>query len=364
MVSGQYNLSLPLYLSLFALSTSSSPCSSPPPPPPPSPSPPPPSPPFIFLIADGLIYQVKWGKAKMAIFTSTRNITYCSLFQIYETIFKELVTRMNFKMRMRKLQVKSIRAPSSVRLCLIKLGALPSSSPVCGLIRIPEMESLAKSYDITPPPVFYDLFLTSGKDPPTHIPQQEEDEEWEMGTTPVIYSDDALVVSVPLSSISIQQQLWQGTKSTHHYSPHLQPQPHPSSMLHGHASKSSMLQNLAKKISQKNHRLAAAAAASSTSITGEGTMRNCTTCGRPNPILKKRCQHCGVFFVGRRCQRCGTLNHNRSSSCLKCHGPMETGRSHHETENGEFTDIALCASMSACMYLHTVLACLHDCENM
>ena len=237
---------------------------------------------------------------------------------------------MNFKMRMRKLQVKSIRAPSSVRLCLIKLGALPSSSPVCGLIRIPEMESLAKSYDITPPPVFYDLFLTSGKDPPTLIPHQEDDEELGVEAAPVVYSNDALIVSVPLSNVTVQQHLQAGAKSTHYQHPHS----HSSSTLHSHASSSSMLQNLAKKISQKNHRLAAAAAASNTS-TGETTMRSCPTCGRPNPILKKRCQHCGVFFVGRRCQQCGTLNHNRSSSCLKCHSPMETGRSHHETVDSE-----------------------------
>ena len=213
-------------------------------------------------IADGLVYQVIWGKARMAIFTSTRNITYCSLFQIYETIFKDIVTRMNFKMRMRKLQVKSIRAPSSVRLCLIKLGSLPSSSPVCGLIKIPEMESLAKSYDITPPPVFYDLYLHAGRDPPTYIPSEEN---WgvQPTTAPVVYSDDALIVSIPLSLVNVQSSLWTDSKTTNPQFPRPQTHPHSGSP----SNKSMMLQNLAKKISQKNHRLAAMA--SSSLATGE-----------------------------------------------------------------------------------------------
>ena len=258
----------------------------------------------------------------MAIFTSTRNITYCSLFQIYETIFKDLVTRMNFKMRMRKLQVKSIRAPSSVRLCLIKLGSLPSSSPVCGLIKIPEMESLAKSYDITPPPVFYNLYLHAGRDPPTYIPT---DDSWGADpTAPVVYSDDALIVSVPLSLVNVQS-FWTDSKTAHPQFPRPQTNSHSGSP----SNKSIMLQNLAKKISQKNHRLAAMSSSSSL----DSQVRNCPTCGRSSPLLKKRCQYCGVFFVGRRCQRCGTLNHNRSSNCLKCHCPMD--RNHQTSENGK-----------------------------
>lgn len=276
---------------------------------------------------------MNWGKAKIAIFTSTRNITYCSLFQIYEEIFKELVTRMNFKMRMRKLQVKSIRAPSSVRLCLIKVGALPSSSPVCGLIRIPEMESLAKSYDLTPPSVFYDLFLKPGKEPPTYIPSYADGEGWGIEPTgSFVYSENALVVSVPLASIN-SQSLWTDSNS----------QTHPQSSFP--ANKSTSLQSLAKKISQKNHRLAAISSSS------EAALRNCPACGHVSPLLKKRCQYCGVFFVGRRCQQCGTLNHNRSSNCLKCHSPMESsGRNHPNMQNGT---IVQCV----CVYSNTGYLC-------
>ena len=79
--------------------------------------------------------------------------------QIFHSLFKQYVTRMNFKMRMRKLEIKSIRAASSVRNVLINLDALPQSSPVCGLIRIAEVERLARSYGVEPPQVLYDVFL-------------------------------------------------------------------------------------------------------------------------------------------------------------------------------------------------------------
>ena len=84
--------------------------------------------------------------------------------QIFQALFKQYVTRMNFKMRMRKLEIKSIRAASSVRQALINLDALPQSSPVCGLIRVSEVERLARSYGIEPPQVLYDVFLLRHSD--------------------------------------------------------------------------------------------------------------------------------------------------------------------------------------------------------
>ena len=71
------------------------------------------------------------------------------------------VTRVNFKMRMRKLHVRSIRAAPIVRVKLIEIGALPSHCPVCGLILVSEVESLAKSYGVVPPNVVYEAFLST-----------------------------------------------------------------------------------------------------------------------------------------------------------------------------------------------------------
>ncbi len=58
---------------------------------------------------------------------------------MYEELFKVYVTRVNFKMRMRKLHVRSIRAASIVRVKLIELGALPPHCPVCGLILVSQV---------------------------------------------------------------------------------------------------------------------------------------------------------------------------------------------------------------------------------
>ena len=83
---------------------------------------------------------------------------------MFQILFKQYVTRMNFKMRMRKLEIKSIRASSSVRQALINLDALPQSSPVCGLVRVSEVERLARSYGVEPPQVLYDVFLLRHSD--------------------------------------------------------------------------------------------------------------------------------------------------------------------------------------------------------
>ena len=82
-------------------------------------------------------------------------------YQVYEDLFKVYVTRVNFKMRMRKLHIRSIRAAPIVRVKLIEIGALPSHCPVCGLILVSQVESLAKSYGVVPPNVMYEAFLSS-----------------------------------------------------------------------------------------------------------------------------------------------------------------------------------------------------------
>ena len=81
--------------------------------------------------------------------------------QIYEILFQEYVNRMNFKVRMRKLDIRSIRAPPAVRLKLIELNALPPNCPVCGLVKVSEVEHLAKSYGVVLPAVFTEELITA-----------------------------------------------------------------------------------------------------------------------------------------------------------------------------------------------------------
>jgi hypothetical protein len=113
---------------------------------------------------DGTYCLVKWGRDRLALLIGSQRVHYMGLYQVFQTLFKQYVTRMNFKMRMRKLEIKSIRAASSVRQALINLDALPQSSPVCGLIRVSEVERLARSYGVEPPQVLYDVFLLRHSD--------------------------------------------------------------------------------------------------------------------------------------------------------------------------------------------------------
>ena len=253
-----------------------------------------------LLIAEGILFQVNWGKIKIAVFTSARGISYVGLYQIYDALFKHLVTRMNFKMRMRKLGIKSIRAPSFIRQSLIKLDALPNSSPVCGLLRISEMERLVKSYDITPPQVFYDLFLSKGK-----LQEMTGPDVFKDFTT----SEEKLVVSYPRSVVTVTENA---------ASFPVMGQSRPVSTF---PSKTSVLQSLAKKISQKNHRLAAAS-----SIPAAIPSRNCQSCGRSYPLAKKRCEYCDVFLVGHPCHVCKTLNYSRCNNCVKCGAALDNAR--------------------------------------
>ncbi len=288
---------------------------------------------FSLLLAEGILYQVMWGKSKIVIFTSARGINYIGLYQIYDVLFTNLVSRMNFKMRMRKLGIKSIRAPPAIRLNLIKLGALPTSSPVCGLLRISEMDRLVRSYNMTPPTVFHDLFLSKRgelsmksddyKDfcnpPGGSAAKRPHPSHHTMELVPHLSSSDqfkglpdqSLVVSLPRALVVVDH-------SNIIMSPHTEPGSHTESGSHidpGSLNnktsfhKTSILQNLAKKISQKNHKLAAAATTST---------RQCPSCGRVYPSAKKRCEPCGIYLIGRPCPSCSTINYSRCTQCTRC----------------------------------------------
>lgn len=217
---------------------------------------------------------------------------------------------MNFKMRMRKLGVKSIRAPSFIRQGLIQLSALPNSSPVCGLLRISEMERLVTSYDIKLPQVFYDLFLSNKP-----VAEPMECEAFKALTS----AEEKLVVSYPRDRIDISEGL----------SSYAQSLPSSSSSLFPYKS-SSTLQSLAKKISQKNHRLAAAASSSTSSVSPSSVFapvshgkRKCYSCGRIYASSKKRCEDCGIFLVGYPCPVCGSINYTLCSKCVQCGAPLD-----------------------------------------
>ena len=244
-------------------------------------------------------------------------------------------------MRMRKLGIKSIRAPPTIRLSLIKLGALPTSSPVCGLLRISEMDRLVRSYDMVPPKVFHDLYLSKKNEPATasdiykdfcNPPSSSSSSskkilapplhQHTMELVPHLSSskgfqgrpDDSLVVSLPRALVTVQHPQSQMVFHSH---PQIVLQPHSNKPTLG---KGSILQNLAKKISQKNHKLAAAAAVSGK----EAATRECSSCGRVYPLAKKRCESCRIYLVGSPCPSCGSINYSRCSQCTNCGHPLDT----------------------------------------
>lgn len=198
-------------------------------------------------------------------------------------------------MRMRKLGIKSIRAPSFIRQGLIRLDALPNSSPVCGLLRISEMERLVKSYDINPPIVFYDLFLNNTITPENSGPDVFKD---------FTNSEERFVVSFPRKLINLSEFI-----PSHSL---------PLSPPNNFTSKTSVLQSLAKKISQKNHRLAGSSSMS-------GGVRNCYSCGRSYPLAKKRCEDCGIFLVGLPCPLCNAINYSLCTKCIQCGAILNKG---------------------------------------
>ena len=77
----------------------------------------------------------------------------------YIQILQNAVERFTLKTRMRKLGVRSIRAPALVRIKLIEMNSLPSHSPVCALILLSEAENLVRSFHLPVPQVVYEAFL-------------------------------------------------------------------------------------------------------------------------------------------------------------------------------------------------------------
>ena len=333
---------------------------------------------------------------------------------------------MSFKMRMRKLDIRSNRAPPEIRVKLISLSALPFNCPVCGLITVSEMEQLAKSYGITPPQVFYDCLITEpSKQKMVKSKQRENKVEGAaaVGKAPVAVGDgkqaafeqqirlaakdghgvvpflgqpsggghvttqgtsssgvivrssgaqitssssweefqskagmewdsDALIISIPrqYSPFKISQEaLTNKTYKTGFnplsvYSTSSPGQP-PMKQLQSQF-KTSVLKNLAKKITQKSRKFSSSTTTAQQqqlpggAATATPANRKCPACQRINPSSKKRCQFCGEYLIGRPCPSCGTLNHNRTRECFKCYKaiPLRAwGGGREEGGGGEMT---------------------------
>ena len=365
--------------------------------------------------------------------------------QVYETLFRKYVTRVNFKVRMRKHDIRSVRAPSDVRVKLIELKALPPHCPVCGLIRVPEVERLAKSFGMTPPSVFYDVFragetvapiiLSSSSSKKVKKPKKTDGGhkkkssaatteggtvhqfmspgghmggggpislfvqhrqhgisnmatgQTSYGIVPYLTStrdqtsrggqgsgvmtspgvtmtssapvstdqitlglrndSDSLIVSIPRNLTPYKVATPTRNLDFNPFSTENSPMLYSSSqrpIIHYGGTRSKVLQNLAKKITQKSRKFTSGLNSSYSGgkyVGGQlrsspddlpvseggreysGNFRVCPSCNQMSPSIKKSCQNCGEFLVGRVCGTCGTLNHNRVKECAKCLSPMK-----------------------------------------
>ena len=347
---------------------------------------------------------------------------------------------------MRKHDIRSIRAPSEVRVKLIDLNALPPHCPVCGLIRVQEMERLAKSYGITPPSVFYDVYKASEPFSPTVLTSTKKagrskkvdggqrarskktaehqfaspdrgqspsssfvghhgdgtvnvygggvvSGQSSYGIVPYLTSSRdqmsggrhgnlmtspgvTMTSSAPVSTDQITLGLGNDTDSLivsipRNLTPYKVATPTNGSVgfnpfltansqvanqrpiVHYGGTRSRVLQNLAKKITQKSRKFTSGLNSSSSFPGGDyigGSLRNflddpsssgardlssdgrvCPSCNQRNPWIKKSCQHCGEFLVGKICHSCGVLNHNRVKECAKCLTPMKNSGERGDT---------------------------------
>lgn len=90
-------------------------------------------------------------------------------------------------------------------------------------------------------------------------------------------------------------------------------------------SRGKVLQNLAKKISQKSRKIShhlnstrQLPSHAHSADAAKGPLKRCPSCGEMNPQHKKRCGFCSEFVVGVACSSCSSLNYYRSKSCGKC----------------------------------------------
>ncbi|XP_065903302.1 uncharacterized protein [Dysidea avara] len=242
----------------------------------------------------GSFQHIKWdreGTKEIVIYTSTSGIHYCGLHELYSKILQSTVERFSLKTRMRKLGIRSIRAAPLVRLKLIELQSLPSHSPVCALILLSEAEHLVRSFHLPVPQLVYETFLrkpdstssTAADSLIVSIPKRTPTTELTIPSSPGKLVIDSSSASVKPSGLA--------------------------------------LQNMARKISRKNHKIA------QQRQQGLFSQRRCPSCGHLTPSLKKRCLQCQSFLVGRACPSCNELNHNRSIFCSKCHTSLYPDKS-------------------------------------
>ena len=123
-----------------------------------------PSPLFVCASEEGIMKQFRWNGRIYTTFTTRHNIHYLTLAELYDHFLQPKgVTKVNMTYRMRKLNLRTIRSSSWVRLRMIILGSHSPHIPVCCLLQMEDCVKLLKCFHIQLPPILKKVFLIGNK---------------------------------------------------------------------------------------------------------------------------------------------------------------------------------------------------------
>lgn len=125
---------------------------------------PPPPPSYIRTSEEGIMKQFRWNGRIYTTFSTRHNIHYMTLAELYDHFLQPKgVTKVNMTYRMRKLNLRTIRSSSWVRLRMIILGSHSPHIPVCCLLQMEDCVKLLKCFHIQLPSILKKVFLIGNK---------------------------------------------------------------------------------------------------------------------------------------------------------------------------------------------------------
>ena len=108
--------------------------------------------------------QFRYNGTLNTTFTTRHNIHYMTLAELFDHFLQSKgITKVNMTYRMRKLNLRTIRASSWVRLRMIMLGSHSQHIPVCCILPIEDCVKLLKCFRIPVPPIIKKVYLIGDK---------------------------------------------------------------------------------------------------------------------------------------------------------------------------------------------------------
>lgn len=119
---------------------------------------------LLHTSEEGIMKQFRWNGRIYTTFSTRHNIHYMTLAELYDHFLQPKgVTKVNMTYRMRKLNLRTIRSSSWVRLRMIILGSHSPHIPVCCLLQMEDCVKLLKCFHIQLPSILKKVFLIGNK---------------------------------------------------------------------------------------------------------------------------------------------------------------------------------------------------------